>query len=68
MDLFTINQKGRFCIHKATNEMCVVKKAEWFRGHLTYDLLVPQKDEKGKLILCNATYSENEIELLNIWI
>lgn len=68
MDLFTQNQKGRFCVHLATDTVCIVKDAHWFKDSLSYSVLVPQKDEKGKPIFCDATYSEKEIQLLDVWI
>lgn len=68
VDLFTQNSAGRFCIHKKTGTVMLIKKAEWFRGQLDYDVIVRDKDEKGKINYCSATYSENEIELLDLWI
>lgn len=68
MDLFTQDQKGRCCVHLKTETVCIVKKAMWYKGELNYKVLVPQKDEKGKPIFCDATYSEKEIQLLDAWI
>lgn len=67
-DLFTQNMEGRFCIHKATSTILIIKKADWYKGNLTYDCLVPEIDEKEKINFCAATYSENEIELVGIQI
>ena len=67
-DLFTSNQIGRFCIHLATNTLCIVRNVGWYKGGLDYGLLVPRKDEKGNVEFCDAVYSQQEIELLNIWI
>jgi hypothetical protein len=68
MDLFTQISVGRFCLHKKTQTVMLIKKSEWFRGELDYNVLVPGKDEKGKVNYCSATYTENEIELLDLWI
>ncbi len=61
MDLFT-SQPMKPILHVATNTVCLLKSVEWYNGELSYNLLVPQKDEKGVLHFCNATYSEREIE------
>lgn len=68
MDLFTDNQLARYCIHLATGTMCIIIKAEWYKGQLDYSVLIPQKNEKDQTIFCNATYSQNEIDLLDLWI
>ncbi len=49
-DIFTHNVKGRICLHLETNTPCIVLKSQWFRGGLDYDVLVPQKDDKGNMI------------------
>lgn len=67
-DLFTENLEGRFCIHRSTKTLILVKKAHWFKGILNYDCLIPEEDEKGKISYCAATYSESEIELIGIQI
>ncbi len=68
MDLFTDNQIGRCCVHIATDTVCIIKKVEWYKGQLDYSVLVPQNDNKGKTIFCDATYSQTEIVLLEIWV
>lgn len=68
MDLFTINESGRFCVHKATGTLMIIKKAKWFKQQVDYCCLVPQEDVKGIRIFCDATYSADEIELLDMWI
>ena len=68
LDVFTQNIEGRFCIHKATETIIIVKKAYWYKGNLNYDCLVLEIDEKGKRSFCSATYIENEIELIGIQI
>jgi hypothetical protein len=68
MDLFTSNQKGRICIHENTGQPCIVISAQWLLKQLHFNVLVPQHNHKGKLIFCNATYSEKEILLTDTFI
>lgn len=58
-DLFT--KKMQVVVHKSTNSEIIISDTEWYNGEINYNCLVPQTDEKGKNILCNATYSEREI-------
>ena len=67
-DLFTDNQKGRIAVHLATDSLVIILFADWYKGGLHYKVLVPIKNEKDKPIFCNATYSENELELLDKWV
>lgn len=62
-DLFT-SVKGKTAYHIASDSIVIVLGANWYRGRLSYDVAVPQKDDKGKIVFCNATYSENEIEVI----
>ncbi len=63
MDLFTQNI-GRKALHKASNTLCLVVAVEWYLNSYHYTLAVPQKDSKGKIMFCNATYTEKEIEVI----
>lgn len=62
IDLFT--KEMEVCLHKATNTEIIIRDTEWHKGQIHYNCLVPEKDHKGKLELCNATYGENEIEII----
>ena len=62
-DIFS-QHKMRVVLHIASQTDIIVERCVWIKNELHYKCLVPQKDEKGKYKLCNATYSENEIELI----
>lgn len=59
-DLFT-TACPRTAVHLKTNTLLLVTCRSWYKGEVIYDCLVPQADEKGNTVMCNATYSENEI-------
>ncbi len=50
--------------HKLTQSDILIYKTVWYKGKVNYDCLVPQKDRKGKIELCHATYDETEIEMI----
>lgn len=60
-DLFS--KQMQVAIHNATQTEIIIQNTEWYKGEISYNCLVPQKDDKGKYSLCNATYCENEITL-----
>ncbi len=62
-NLFTQNI-GRKAIHRASNTACLVVDVKWYLNSYHYTLAIPQEDGKGKIIFCNATYSEKEIEIV----
>lgn len=62
-DLFT--KQYEICVHKASNTHILIIRTEWFKGELSYDCLVPMEEEKGRWELCNATYTEADIEIIN---
>ena len=64
-DLFTSDRLGELCVHIATETLCIIRDAVWFKGELHYSVLVPMRNEKGEMIFCGATYSESEIEIIN---
>lgn len=68
MDLFTQNQTGRIGVHLKADALIIIKNCYWNKGILNYNTLVPMLDEKDKQVFCDATYSENEIELLDFWV
>ncbi len=63
-DLFT-SAVGGLAVHKATNTLCIITNVEWFKSGYDYTLAVPQKDSKGKVTFCHATYTQNEIEIIS---
>lgn len=50
-------------LHKATQTELIIESVSWTKGEQYYKCLVPQKDEKGRWHLCNATYSDSELDL-----
>ncbi len=62
-DLFT-QSVGRFAIHKASKTICIITKVAWFKNGYDYTLAIPQKDNKGKVEFCHATYKETEIKII----
>lgn len=61
MNLFT-QLIGKLAIHLETESPVIIKSFDWYNGELNFDCLVPQLDEKGKVIFCNATYTEKELK------
>lgn len=59
-DLFTSSVSGIIAIHIATNSPVIILKGKWYKGQVSYDVLVPILDE-GKAKFCNATYSNEEL-------
>lgn len=58
------DKQMEICLHKYSQSEIIILSTEWHKGRINYRCLVPQKDEKGKCILCNATYDESEIEII----
>lgn len=54
---------GKIAEHKNTGTKVLIIGIGWCQNQMDFDVLVPQKDEKGKTILCNATYSQTEIKI-----
>lgn len=50
-------------LHKATQSEVIIESISWAKGEQHYNCLIPQKDEKGRWHLCNATYPDNELDL-----
>ena len=61
MNLFT-QLIGSCAIHVKTETPVIIKSCDWYNGELNFDCLVPQLDDKGKVIFCNATYTEKELK------
>lgn len=62
MDLFS-SLVGRPCLHIATETICLIKNTSWYKGRMDFHVLVPMKDDKGKIEFCDAVYSERELKL-----
>lgn len=61
-NLFT-QLTGKTAIHKATKKPVIIIGVGWFRNQMDFDVLVPVTDEKEKVRLCKATYSQEELEI-----
>lgn len=59
-DLFTKTMEVALHISSQTN--IIIESNHWTNGELLYDCLIPQKDQKGNWVLCNATYNSNELD------
>ena len=60
MDLFTKQMQVGY--HKETDSEIIIERSFWNKRILYYDCLVPEKDDKGKYHLCNATYTDLDLE------
>lgn len=61
MDLFS-SFIGTIATHIATETPVIIKSISWYKNQMDFDVLVPMMNEKGKVELCHATYSQNELE------
>lgn len=61
-DLFTQDIFGRIAIHIATDSQVILLRAQWYKGKLSYDVIVPIEENK-KVVMCNATYSHEELKI-----
>ena len=67
-DMFTANARGRMAVHIPTSTIVIVIGAMWYKGQISYDVLVPIVDETTRNkqpVICNATYEQGEIKMLD---
>ena len=62
-DLFTQPMRGRIAVHLSTETAVIVLDAQWIKGQVHYNVLVPVREDGKETQFCNATYSDIEIVL-----
>jgi hypothetical protein len=62
-DLFTQPMRGRIAVHLNTETAIIILDAQWIKGQVHYNVLVPVREDGKETQFCNATYSDSEIVL-----
>lgn len=57
--------KMMVCKHISTDTIIIIESIDKYKDSLLYNCLVITQDEKGQDYLANASYSPNEVKLLN---